>query len=134
MFSWILFFTCTKIAYWVSTSCVPWNWLKSLCGGGVCKPNLVFYFSPDQAFGLGLRLGPSRTKPERKKALRIVGISRQFQKYIFNYGKKKFVWDFKNNVLLLKCCNLELHFFKFVFLAICILYYPCLSNRSGSNC
>ena len=28
-------------------------------GGWVCKPILVFYFGPNQAFGLGLRLGPS---------------------------------------------------------------------------
>ena len=27
----------------------------------VCKPILVFYFGPNLAFGLGLRLGPSRT-------------------------------------------------------------------------
>ena len=27
----------------------------------VCKAILVFYFGPDQALGLGLRLGPSRT-------------------------------------------------------------------------
>ena len=34
-----------------------------VCGGcgWVCKPILVFYFGPNQAFGLGLRLGPSRT-------------------------------------------------------------------------
>jgi hypothetical protein len=36
-------------------------------GGGwwwvvVCKPNLVFYFGPNQALGLGMGLGPSRTK------------------------------------------------------------------------
>ena len=30
-------------------------------GWWVCKAILVFYFGPDQALGLGLRLGPSRT-------------------------------------------------------------------------
>jgi hypothetical protein len=30
----------------------------------VCKPILVFYFGPNLAFGLGLRLGPSQTKCE----------------------------------------------------------------------
>ena len=34
-------------------------------GGGwwwwVCKPILVFYFGPNQALGLRLRLGPSQT-------------------------------------------------------------------------
>ena len=45
----------------------------SLCGGTrgdlygtrgdlvVCKPNLVFCFGPNQALGLGMGLGPSRT-------------------------------------------------------------------------
>jgi hypothetical protein len=27
----------------------------------VCKPNLVFCFGPNQALGLGMGLGPSRT-------------------------------------------------------------------------
>jgi hypothetical protein len=27
----------------------------------VCKPILLFYFGPNQSFGLGLWLGPSRT-------------------------------------------------------------------------
>ena len=30
-------------------------------GWVVCKAILVFYFGPDKALGLGLRLGPSRT-------------------------------------------------------------------------
>ena len=37
---------------------------KKVCvvgGGWVCKPILVFSFGPNQAFGLGLGLGPSRT-------------------------------------------------------------------------
>ena len=31
-------------------------------GGWVCKPILVFDFGPNQALGLGFRLGPNRTK------------------------------------------------------------------------
>ena len=30
-------------------------------GGWVCKPNLVLCFGPNQAYGLGLRPGPSQT-------------------------------------------------------------------------
>ena len=37
-------------------------WLVVVVGGFVvCKPILVFYFGPNQALGLELRLGPSRT-------------------------------------------------------------------------
>ena len=36
----------------------------------VCKPKLVFYFGPDQAFGLGLILGPSGRKCQAKFKLR----------------------------------------------------------------
>jgi hypothetical protein len=36
-------------------------------GGWVCKPILVFYFGPNQTFGPGLRLGPSRTKDRLSK-------------------------------------------------------------------
>ena len=32
----------------------------------VCKPILVFYFGPNQTFGLGLKLGQSRTIEEMK--------------------------------------------------------------------
>ena len=35
----------------------------------VCKAILVFYFGPDQALGLGLRLGPSRTISSVNKVL-----------------------------------------------------------------
>ena len=43
-------------------------------GGGrwvVCKPILVFYFGPNQALGLGLRLGPSRTKTQARRILQL---------------------------------------------------------------
>ena len=38
-------------------------WVGGWVGGWVvvCKAILVFYFGPNQDFGLGLRLGPSRT-------------------------------------------------------------------------
>ena len=39
--------------------CVWW-WVGG-CVGWLCNPILVFYFGPNQAFGLVLRLGPSRT-------------------------------------------------------------------------
>ena len=32
----------------------------------VCKPILVFYFGPNLVVGLGLRLGPSRTIPQKQ--------------------------------------------------------------------
>ena len=40
----------------VTKVCVDGWW-----DGWLCKPILVFYFGPNQAFGLGLRMGPSQT-------------------------------------------------------------------------